>query len=220
MGANPNKFSAAAIKSGTYVSPEREDALRKAKVTPVRHSNLSYHDELAKAMALVATHPSAIFLGQGIARHGGTTMSSTFRDVREDLLVEFPVAEDMQMGACIGLALGGFLPVCVFPRWNFLLCAANQLVNHLDRLPLYSDGGYRPKVIIRTAVPSAVPFNPGPQHDDDFTIPFQKMLRTVNVVILTRAEQILPAYQAAMDSDYPTLLVEYTEFYKDERARG
>jgi hypothetical protein len=104
------------------------------------------------------------------------------RDVPDGQKLEMPVAEDMQMGMAIGMALSGNLPVCVFPRWNFLICAANQLVNHLDRLPLYS--GYKPKVIIRTAVPSKFPFNPGPQHDDDFTAPFTAMLRTVHVVRL------------------------------------
>ena len=180
-------------------------------------SQPSYFDELCTAMALLGREPNTIFMGQAVAVPG-TTMADTFRKVPNEKRLEMPVAEDMQMGMAIGMALSGYLPVCVFPRWNFLLLAANQLVNHLDRLPLYSDGGYRPKVIIRTAVPSAHPFNPGPQHDDDFTGAFRRMLRTVKVETLSHASSIVPAYAAAMRADHSTLLVEYTEQYKKERG--
>lgn len=176
----------------------------------------SYFDQLCDAMFLVAQHPKSVFMGQGVG-NAGTTMSDTFCNVPYSQLLEMPVAEDMQMGMAIGMALEGYLPVCVFPRWNFLICAANQLVNHLDRLPLYS--GYKPKVIIRTAVPSKFPFNPGPQHDDDFTGAFSAMLRTVNVVKLHTSGQIVPAYQQALEAEGSTLLVEFTDSYKNARAR-
>lgn len=178
---------------------------------------MSYFDELCDAMAMLADNPKTIFLGQGVGV-SGTTMSDTFKDVPAKQRLEMPVAEDMQMGMAIGMSLEGRLPVCIFPRWNFLLLAANQLVNHLDRLAAYSDGGYRPKVIIRTAVPSNRPFNPGPQHDDDFTTPFRLMLRTVNVVALHAASMIVPAYHDAMKSDRSTLLVEFTEHYRNARG--
>lgn len=175
----------------------------------------SYFDELCAAMALLAKEGNAVFLGQGVAGPG-TTMSATFRDVPAAKRLEMPVAEELQMGMAIGMALEGFLPVCVFPRWNFVLRAADQLVNHLDRLPLYSD--YRPKVIIRTAVPSKQPFNPGPQHDDDFTPAFKRMLRTVKVVTLLVPNDIMPAYAWAMRQPGSVILVEYTDQYKNQRA--
>ncbi len=184
---------------------------------PLRLVGASYFDELCSAMALLAEVPNVIFMGQGVGVPG-TTMSETLRDVPKEQRLEMPVAEDMQMGMAIGMALEGMLPICIFPRWNFLLLAANQLVNHLDRLPLYSDGQYRPKVIIRTAVPSKEPFNPGPQHDDDFTDAFASMLRIVEVMRLKRADQIMPAYKMAITSAVPCLMVEYTDQYKNARA--
>lgn len=186
---------------------------------PDSSSDSSYFAELTRAMALVAAPANAVFLGQGVAC-GGTTMADTFRDVPQEKRLEMPVAEDLQMGMAIGMALDGMLPVCIFPRWNFLYCATNQLVNHLDRLPLYSAGGYRPKVIIRTAVPSSKPFDPGPQHDDDATQAFRHLLRTVRIVTLPDAESIVPAYAAALASEWPTLLVEYTDCYRNERANA
>lgn len=179
---------------------------------------MDYHRALTKAMAMLARDKRALFIGQGVGV-AGTTMSSTFDEVPHEQRIEFPVAEDLQMGFCTGLALGGFLPVCVFPRWNFLLCAANQIVNHLDRLPLYSDGGYQPKVIIRVAVPSTDPFNPGPQHDDDFSRAFVEMFRTIKVVYLPFATDICDVYCEAAERNGSTLIVEYTDRYRNARAK-
>lgn len=180
---------------------------------------MRYFDELCEAMAILGARGDVLILGQGVARHGGTSMSATFRDVPETKIIEMPVAEELQVGMCIGLSLQGALPVCVIPRWNFMLRAADAIVNHLDRLPIYSAGGYKPRVIIRTAVPSTRPFNPQSQHDDDFTAAFGMMLRTVNLVQLARAEEIVPAYRAAMASERSTILVEFTELYRNARAQ-
>ena len=56
---------------------------------------------------------------------------NTVKDI-PDQLVELPVAEEMQMGMSLGLALDGKVPISIFPRWNFLLCGMNQLVYHID----------------------------------------------------------------------------------------
>src|SRR5215472_7421621 len=176
-----------------------------------------YFDALCAAMTLLSADDSVVFMGQGVAC-AGTTMSQTLEHLPAHRRIELPVAEDMQMGMAIGMSLDGMVPVCIFPRWNFLLLAANQLINHLDRLPLYSS--YRPKVIIRTAIPSNKPFDPGPQHDDDFTDAFKLMMRTVEVVRLSQAYKIIPAYQRALASPRSTLLAEYTEHYKNERGNA
>jgi pyruvate/2-oxoglutarate/acetoin dehydrogenase E1 component len=171
-----------------------------------------YHAALKETMAILSTERNVIFVGQGVGC-AGTTMTDTLDGVPKDKLLEFPVAEDLQMGTAIGMALGGWLPVCIFPRWNFLLCAANQLVNHLDRLSMYSNGAYNPHVIIRTAVPIVSPFYPGPQHSDDFTEAFEKMLYNVRVIRLTTPDSIGREYARAAKALHSTLLVEYTALY-------
>lgn len=163
-----------------------------------------YLEELTEAMTWLGQQKDTLFLGQQVGCPG-TAMFATFAGVDESKRIEFPVAENLQMGVSTGLSLEGFVPVSVFPRWNFLLCAADQLVNHLDRLPLYSD--YRPRVIVRTAVGRGTPLDPGPQHQDDFTETVDRMCRTVNCVKV-RAGQILNAYRAAYEGDGSTVVVE------------
>ncbi len=177
----------------------------------------AYWDELCLAMNLLADDERTMFMGQGVGCDG-TSMAKSFADIPPEKRLEMPVAEDMQMGMAIGMSLRGVIPICVFPRWNFLVCATNQIVNHLDRLSLYSD--YRPKVIIRTAVPSKRPFNPGPQHDDDFTQAFRMMLRTTDVVCLHDESDIVPQYTKALHSPRSTIMVEFTDHYRNARADG
>lgn len=120
----------------------------------------------------------------------------------------------MQLGLCIGAALTGHLPISIYPRINFLLEATSQLVQHLDKLPLYS--AWRPKVIIRTAVAHDEPMDPGPQHLGDYSEALRDMLSTVAVVRLHRAEDVVPSYRWALDSGGSTILVEYARRYADE----
>jgi pyruvate/2-oxoglutarate/acetoin dehydrogenase E1 component len=173
---------------------------------------LNYKDELTRAMTWLGEQQSSLFLGQSVA-YEGTGMTSTLAGVPRCKLIELPVAEDMQCGMSTGLALAGYVPVSIFPRWSFLLCATNQLVNHLDKLPQYS--GYRPKVIIRTAVPTKHPLDPGVQHLGNFTDPFRQMLKSVQVVELTAAHQIYDAYRRAYEREdgRSTLIVEHSQRY-------
>lgn len=169
-----------------------------------------YFEELCKAMKMVSDHPRAVFMGQA-CRVKGTAMFTTLRDVPMEKRIEMPVAENMQMGMATGIAMAGGLPVCMYPRINFMLEALPQLVQHLDKMPLFSD--YMPKVIIRTSIATDNPLDPGPQHIGDYTDAIEAMLSTVKVVRLTNHEMITPEYKAALDRVGSTLLVEWVELY-------
>jgi len=176
-----------------------------------------YFEELKRSMEWLADQEDTVFLGQAVAAPG-TAMSNTLQEVESDKLIEFPVAEEMQMGLTIGLALDKYVPVSIFPRWNFLLLAMNQLVNHLDRMPQISNNGYLPKVIVRTGIGSERPLHPQYQHVGDFTDAFKLILNTIDVVRLDEPEEIFPAYKKAYErSDgRSTLLVEYGDYYNDK----
>ncbi len=125
---------------------------------------MTYLDALTEAMTRLGQRDDAIFLGQAVA-FPGTAMTQTFAGVPREKLTEVPVFENTQLGLATGLSLAGALPICVFPRINFLLCAMDQLLLHLDALSRYS--AYCPKVILRTASPTAVPLDPGERLEHD-----------------------------------------------------
>lgn len=172
----------------------------------------AYFDELCRAMKILGEHPRTVFMGQAV-RYPGTAMFNTLRDVPMEKRVELPVAEDMQMGMAIGAALEGYLPVTIYPRWNFVLLAMSQLVLHLDKLPTMSRGRYAPVVIVRTAVAWDEPLDPGPQHLGDYSDPVWKMLNTVHVVTIRAEGDIVPIYTKAAASRWPTIIVEQMSNY-------
>ena len=63
-------------------------------------------------------------------------------------LIELPVAEEMQMGMSLGMSFNGIIPISIFPRWNFVLCGMNQLINHIDKLKYMNGQGFNSKIII------------------------------------------------------------------------
>lgn len=153
---------------------------------------------------MLAEHPRTQFIGQSM-RYDGAAIFDSLEGVPMDRRVEMPVIEDFQMGYCVGLALTGVLPICIYPRMDFILLAANQLVNHLDKLPMF---GWKPKVIIRTTVGQKEPLDAGPQHTQNHTAAFRSMLRHVEVWQLTAAKDVLPCYQAALEDKRSHLIVE------------
>jgi len=170
----------------------------------------AYFDELTRAMTWLGQQPSTLFVGQQ-TRYPGQRMHASLAGVPMEKRIEMPVAENFQMGFCTGLALEGYVPICSFPRWDFAIIAADQLVNHLDKIPLVSD--YRPKVIIRTAVGSDRPLNPGPQHTQNHSDAVRLMLKTIPVVELTRADGVLSGYEWAWKQEGPVIMVEYMGAY-------
>jgi pyruvate/2-oxoglutarate/acetoin dehydrogenase E1 component len=178
---------------------------------------MKYFDELKRSMDFLAQDPRTIFLGQAVAVPG-TAMTNTLRDVPRDRLLELPVAEEMQMGMSLGLALDGLIPVTIYPRWNFLLLATNQLVGHVDKLHVMSQGGFKAKVIIRTGIGSERPLHPQHQHVGDFTEAFRKMCTTVDILRLDEPADIFPAYERALlrDDGRSTLLVEWGDYYNEK----
>lgn len=157
---------------------------------------------------MLARHPKTLFVGQSVA-YPGQLLHKTLRDVPQERRIEMPVVEDFQMGFCTGLALEHFIPICIFPRWDFLILAANQLVNHLDKLPYFY---YRPKLIIRTAVGDNTPLDPGPQHTGDYTEAFKTMLDTVEVI--DAGDEPYKAYERAFKLYHPCLVVERMASYR------
>jgi len=155
-------------------------------------------------MGELAAHGQTIFLGQGV-EYPGTFMSQTLDLVPKEKRLELPVAEEMQLGMSIGLALDGYIPVSIFPRWNFFLLAVNQAVNHLNVM--------RPHVIVRVGIGSTKPLYPGPQHTGDHTEAFRLMMPDTTIVRLEHAEQIVPEYRAALERESPTILVEIADSY-------
>lgn len=179
---------------------------------------MNYFDSIREGQKLLAADPRILFVGQSV-RYEGHALFKTMQKqdgqhiVPMDRRIELPVIEDFQMGYCTGLALSGFVPVSIYPRWDFLLLAANQLVNHLDKIPLIGD--FRPKVIVRTTVGARYPMDSGPQHTQDHTAAFRLMLKTVEILEINSKFDAVPVYRKALNAPGSVLIVERQDLYNE-----
>ena len=178
---------------------------------------MKYFEELKRSMEYLGNKRNTIFIGQAV-EVPGTAMSNTLKNIKKDKLVELPVAEEMQMGMTLGLAMDKNVPISIFPRWNFLLYGINQLVNHIDKFKIMAGSDIVPKLIIRTGIGSERPLHPQHQHIGDFTEAFKKVLSTVEIIRLEEPSDIFQSYKKALErkDGKSTILVEYGDYYSEK----
>ena len=178
---------------------------------------MKYKDELIRSMNFLSEDPRTLFLGQSV-KFSGNAIFNTLEQIEDNKKIELPVFEDVQMGMSIGLAINGYIPISCYPRFDFLILACNQLVNHLDKIEYMSKNKMKPRVIIRTSIGPKKPLDGGPQHTADYTEVFKEMLTKVNVVSLVEPQDIFPAFEEALfgEDHYSTLLIENGAFYNDK----
>ena len=175
---------------------------------------MRYKEEIIRAMNWLAEKEDTVFLGQA-CKVSGHAISSTITEVPQEKRIELPVFEETQLGISTGMALEGFVPITMYPRFDFFILAMNQLVNHLDKMRDMSKDAMKPKVIIRVSVGAKKPIDAGPQHTQNHTEALRMMLTDVNVVELLEPEQVFPAFKEAYERQdrRATLIVEHGEYY-------
>ncbi len=178
---------------------------------------LKYKNELIRSMKYLSKNKKVIFLGQSVS-YSGNAIFNTLSGINKNKKIELPVFEEAQMGISTGLALQGYIPVTCYPRFDFLILAMNQLVNHLDKIRFLSNETFRPRVIIRTSVGSKKPLNGGVQHTQDYSNIFKKILTEVNVVVLKESNKIFNEYKKALNrkDSKSTLIIENGDFYNSK----
>lgn len=169
-----------------------------------------YKDALTKAMTDLANLDDTIFIGQQIV-YAGNPMSTTLGNVPKEKMIEVPVMEETQMGMSLGLAMAGKFVVTFYPRWDFIICATNQLVNHIDKYSLMT--GVTPHIIIRIGKGSDKPLDPGHQHKGNYIEEFKSMLKTVEVLDCQTVVDIQLNYEYAIKNKGIYLINEYPEKY-------
>jgi|TARA_R110000744_G_scaffold54997_2_gene116469 pyruvate/2-oxoglutarate/acetoin dehydrogenase E1 component len=173
---------------------------------------MNYKEQVFKGMELLNSHPKTIFIGQAV-EYKGTSLTHQVKKFPKDKLLELPVAEELQAGMALGLALEGYIPVSIYPRMNFIILAMNQIVNHLDKWEAMSVGQSKPKIIMKAVVGSQYPLDPGHQHKANYAECFKSACTNINVVELLYPEQVLPAYEQALNSDISTIIIEHGDLY-------
>lgn len=171
----------------------------------------SYKQEITGANTELARDPRTIFLGYGITKSHAL---GTLRDVPRGQLLEMPVAENLMVGAAIGLALAGRHPVVYIERCDFLLNALDAIVNHLNAMPIISCGEFTPAVILRIVVGNREkPLFTGHTHTQDFYEALRGMVE-FPVIALRNPADVAEQYRDAAHRQFRGISTAFFE-YKD-----
>ena len=171
-----------------------------------------YKDALTEAMKNLAELQDSVFIGQQIV-YQGNPMSTTLGFVPKEKMIEVPVMEESQMGMSLGMAMAGDFVITFYPRWDFLICATNQLVNHVDKINLMSQGKWDANMIIRLGKGSDKPLDPGHQHRGNYLAEFKSMCPNINFHDLNKWNDIEEIYKNAYENGGIHVIVEYPELY-------
>ena len=171
-----------------------------------------YKDALTKSMTYLGEQNDTVFIGQQII-WPGNPMSSTLVNVSKEKMIEVPVMEDSQMGMSLGMAMADKFVITFYPRWDFVICSTNQLVNHVDKIGLMSQGKWQPNMIIRLGKGSDKPLDPGHQHRGNYLEEFKSLCPNIQFHDLLKYDNVETIYKNAYSEGGIHVIVEYPELY-------
>ena len=169
-----------------------------------------YKIALTNAMTTLSKLDETIFIGQQIV-YAGNPMSTTLTDVPKEKMIEVPVMEETQMGMSLGLAITGKTVISFYPRWDFVISAANQLINHVDKYELMT--GKKVNILIRVGKGADVPLDPGHQHKANYINEFKTMCPNIEIHDLKTWQDVELSYKYAIENGGVHVLAEYPELY-------
>jgi len=173
---------------------------------------MTYKEQLTESMTILGQREDTIFIGQQIV-WAGNPMSSTLINVPKEKMIEMPVMEDSQMGMSLGLSLTGKFVITFYPRWDFLICASNQLISHVDKIKLMSNDEWNPNMIIRVGKGSDKPIDPGHQHKGNYLEEYKSLCKNIEFHDLKTSSDVELAYKYVLKEGGIHVLVEYPELY-------
>jgi len=177
-------------------------------VTLVDDENISYKDAMIQSMTELGER-GAIFIGYNVF-YGNAI--GTLKNVPDDQKLETPVAENLMAGLAIGMSFEGFIPVLYYERHDFMLVAADAIVNHIDKIERISHGEFKCPVIIRAVTADAGPFYSGITHSQDFTNVFREAV-SFPVEDPVSGMDVLKVFNDAELSGRPVMVVERKSRY-------
>jgi deoxyxylulose-5-phosphate synthase len=194
-----NLSKAKVLTDNEYFPPLDEENLN----IPNYSSDISYKNAINEAMTEIGKLNS-VFIGYNVKN--GNAMG-TLKGVSDEQKIETPVAENLMTGLGIGMSFEGYRPVVYYERHDFMMVAADAIVNHVNYIERLSHGEYKVPVILRSVVADSGPFYSGPTHSQDFTAAFKELL-SFPVLVPSTGSEVLRDYHLASTSLRPTLIVE------------
>jgi len=175
-------------------------------------SNLRYVDSISQTLnSIMSRKKNTIIMGQDISNYGGVfkITKNFYKEFGTERVRNTPIIESGILGASIGLALEGFIPIVEMQFADFVSCGFNQIVNNISKT--YYRWGSSLNIIIR--LPYGGGLGAGPFHSQCpetwfFNIPGLK------IVIPSTPYDAKGLLNASIQDPNPILFFEHKAMYR------
>jgi 2-oxoisovalerate dehydrogenase E1 component len=176
-----------------------------------------YVDAISDGLrAAMRRNENAILMGQDIAEYGGVfkVTEGFVEEFGKDRVRNTPLIESGAIGAALGLALDGFVPMVEMQFGDFISCGFNQIVNNVAKTR-YRWGAAVP-MVIRAPVGGGT--GAGPFHSQNVESWFTSVagLKVVAPATPYDAKGLLIA---AFEDGNPVLYLEHKLLYRSARGK-
>ncbi len=178
---------------------------------------MRYVDAISDALRVaMRSKPNLVLLGQDIAEYGGVfkVTDGFLEEFGKERVRNTPIIESGAVGAALGLALDGFIPMVEMQFGDFITCAFNQIVNNLAKT--HFRWGARIPVVIRVPVGGGT--GAGPFHSQNVESWFASVagLKVLAPATPYDAKGLL---LAAFEDGNPVLYLEHKLLYRSAKSQ-
>ena len=115
-------------------------------------TRLAYCDGIREAFEYCMDKDRRVFaIGQGLWSpwYVGRSMDNLDKRYGKERVIDTPVSEQATTGIAVGAALLGYRPVVIHPRMDFMILAADQIVNQAAKWRHMLGGQASPSMVVR-----------------------------------------------------------------------
>ena len=176
---------------------------------------LSYAQAIREAHAqLLENDPRVFIFGQGLYSpwYAGSSLKDIDKDYGRERVIDSPVSENATTGAAIGAAIAGMRPIVFHPRMDFMLLAADPIINQAANWSYLFAGKINVPVVIRAVINRGG--EQGAQHSQAFQAMFMH-IPGLKVVMPSTAYDAKGLLIAAVNNGNPVIYIDDRWLYEE-----
>src|SRR5579859_6719838 len=157
--------------------------------------------------------PAVVLLGEDIGLHGGvfTVTRDLFSEFGIKRVRDTPISEAAFIGLALGAAMTGLRPVVEIMYMDFMLVAADQIVNQVAKMRYMSGGQVKVPLVIRTQQGGGR--GNGAQHSQSLDALWSHV-PGLKVVLPSTPSDARMLLKASIRDDNPVIFIEHKLLYQ------
>jgi len=176
---------------------------------------INYAQAIREAHAqLLENDPRVFVIGQGLWSpwYAGTSLKDLEKEFGRDRVIDSPVSENAVTGAAVGAALLGMRPIVFHPRMDFMLLAADPIVNQAANWSYMFSGKVSVPIVIRASINRGG--EQGAQHSQALQAVFMHT-PGIKVVMPSQPRDAKGLLMAAVADGNPVMYIDDRWLYED-----